>query len=378
MLTPRLRFFARRAAALTALLAAAVTVAALLGAANHDAPPDRVRPGATVPPAAVVAVPATTVLAGAAAQRVRRATAQARSRLRAAVARAAGLGGVVEAAVMLDGWDRPVIARSAGTGSSHDVRMWSISKVVTAVTLLREMGWGDRPGDPIRPELDAALTGALTRSENCRQRRVVLGLQEQAGSTDRAATLVADTFAIAGARPQIARKTQLADATCDGYLADLQDVRSPTAPALMLGTSRWGVGDAARFAHALGSGDYGRAVRTRLLALMRRAKEASREAPSGNYTAALDWGAGRALGCLRPAFKAGWGGAQARRFVAEQIAIVRHGGRTGAIAVTFQPARQPARDDPGATVAPAGIEAVMRAMDADLGGSGSECAAPLG
>lgn len=268
---------------------------------------------------------------------------------------------------MLDKWTAPVVARATGSPTSAEVRMWSVSKVATAVTLLHAMRWGERPGDGIGPELDGALDGALTRSENCRQRRVVLGLQELAGSTDAAADLVAQTFSLAGAYPQVAHGTQAADPTCDAYLAQIRGVGAPLAVALTLGTSRWRVADAARFAYTLGSGGYGAAVARELLSRMRQAKGPSRESPPENYTANLEWGAGRALACLRPAFKAGWGGAQAGRFVAEQIAIVREAGHTAVIAVTFLPALQPPLDDPGVTVAPAGIEAVMGKMAADLG-----------
>ena len=94
---------------------------------------------------------------------------------------AAALGGTAEAAIMLDGWRTPIIASSEARGEARFMRMWSMSKVATMVAVLRGLGWGRRGGRPISPELDEALHGAITRSENCRQRRVVLELQRLSG-----------------------------------------------------------------------------------------------------------------------------------------------------------------------------------------------------
>lgn len=369
MLNPERPFALRRFVSLAALVvAAALGAMQLIG--GDDAPPGRGTAPQPLPRAATAPAKATpdaspTEMARAAGIRLQRR--RISDRLGAAVTDAARLGGAVEAAVMLDEWKAPVVARATGRRASVEVRMWSVSKVAAAVTLLRAMGWGDRAGDAVGPELAEALDGALTRSENCRQRRVVLGLQELTGSTDRAAEQVAQSFAVAGARPQIAHATIKPDPVCAGYLAQIRGVRAPRARALTLGTSRWRVADAARFAHTLGSGGYGTAVARELLGRLRRSKGPSRESPRANYTADLQWGAGLALTCLRPAFKAGWGGALAHRFVAEQIAIVTRAGATGSIAVTFRPLRQPPLDDPGVTVAPAGIELVMGRMATDLG-----------
>jgi hypothetical protein len=244
--------------------------------------------------------------------------------------------------------------------------MWSTSKVVTAVLLLRQLGWGDAQGGTPSDEVERALEGALRRSENCRQRRVVLEVQARSGSPAATARDLTDLLDQAGAHQVIARRTQGPDAICAGYLDSQRDLADPGAQAPMLGTSRWRMSDAARFAQALGAGVYGRALADRVLAIMRAPKLRSREAPPADYTPALDWGAGRTLTCGRPAYKAGWGGAQARSFVAEQIAVVRRGNRTAAIALAFAPAAQPALDDPGATRAPAAIELVMSRMARDL------------
>jgi hypothetical protein len=276
---------------------------------------------------------------------------------------AGGVGGTATAAIMLDGWREPVTASSAARGSTRTIRMWSTSKVATAVLLLRQLGWGAEPGRRPSPEVESALEGALRRSENCRQRRVVLAVQAASGSPAATATQLTDLFGEAGAHPRVARTTQPPDVLCVGYLDSQADLAAPDAPALALGTSRWRMSDAARFSHALGAGVYGRALADRVLAIMRAPKLRSRETPAGDYTPALDWGAGAALACGRPAYKAGWGGAQAGSFVAEQIAVVN---RDAAIAVAFAPAAQPALDDPGATRAPAAIELVMSRMARDL------------
>jgi hypothetical protein len=261
---------------------------------------------------------------------------------------------------MLDGWRDPLTASSVPAGTNRTVRMWSTSKVATAILLLRQLGWGAQPGRPPSSQLRSALEGALRRSENCRQRRVVLAVQTGSGSPAAAADQLTDLFLQAGAHPLIARRTQGPDQLCARYLDD------SAAQALMLGTSRWRMSDAARFAHALGAGEYGRAATDHLLAIMRAPKLRSREAPAADYTPALAWGAGTALGCARPAYKAGWGGAQAHSFVAEQIAVLRNGKRVGAIAVAFAPTAQPPIDDPGLTPAPAAIELVMARMARDL------------
>jgi hypothetical protein len=288
------------------------------------------------------------------------------ARLRAAVNAAGGFGGTATAAVMLDDWRDPVTASSVAGGSRRTVRMWSTSKVVTAVLLLRQLDWGDAAGRPPSEELERALEGALRRSENCRQRRVVLEAQARSGSPAAIASDLADVLVEAGARPLIARRTQGPDALCAGYLGSQRALADPGALTPMLGTSRWRMSDAARFAHALGAGVYGRALGDRVLAIMRAPKLRSRETPAADYTPTLDWGAGAALACGRPAYKAGWGGAPARAFVAEQIAVLRRGNRTAAIAVAFAPAAQPALDDPGSTRAPAAVELVMSRMARDL------------
>lgn len=353
------------------MLGVAAAVAVALVMATRQASGDHADSLASARPKKVRTAPppaATTVVAPQSQQEIRQRT-RVRRRLQEAVADAGDLGGVATAAIMLNGWRAPVVASSVAGGTSATMRMWSTSKVATAAGVLRDLGWGDAPGQSPSAELLTALNGALRRSENCRQRRVVLALQRAAGSPTAAAGEIKGLFAIAGAHPLIARRTQGPDAICSTYLGTQREINDPAAPALMLGTSRWRMSDAVRFAYAVGAGDFGAALTRRLLELMRAPKLRSREAPSTDYTAALDWGAGKVLRCAKPAYKAGWGGAQNQTFIAEQIAVVGSGRHTAAIAVAFAPKNQPPIDDPGRTSAPAAIELVMSRMARDLTGA---------
>jgi len=280
------------------------------------------------------------------------------------VHRAAGLDGSVEAGVMLSPWRDPLVVTSEPGGEQRLVRAWSLSKVFTAVTLLRKLGWGHRPGTPPTPEVEAALAGALTRSENCRQRRLVLELQRLAGGTPQAArTALAETLSHAGAHVRIAAEAAPPEPVCVGFLQTQGGLENPLASGLLLGTSTWRIGDAVRFVHALDTGRYGKAVSKRVLSLMREPKAISRETPEGDFTADRNWGAGRALADFAPAYKAGWGGALQRRFIAGQLASVElPGGGMAAVGVMFHPHSQPPKDDPGLTKAPSAVETVMSAL----------------
>jgi hypothetical protein len=283
--------------------------------------------------------------------------------LRRGVDRAAGLGGEVEAAAMADGWAAPVVVTSEGSSRSRYMRMWSMSKVATMIAVLRQLEWGAQPGRAVSAELDEAFQGAVVRSENCRQRRVVLELQHQAGGAAAARSALAEVFALSGARAQVGTPVESPDSLCLPYLEAQRGLPDPLAPALLLGTSTWRVEDAARLMQALSEESFGAAVSRRVLDLMRQPKQESREVPAGELTAPLDWGAGVVFAGLDPAYKAGWGGAPNGSFLAGQVALVRlPDGDSLALATMFHPHAQPSRDDPGITVAPAAIELVMRSL----------------
>lgn len=287
--------------------------------------------------------------------------------LRRGAARAAELGGDVEAAAMTDRSASPIVASSEQDGASRYVRMWSMSKVATMVALLRSLKWGEEPGTPTSAEVDSALRGAITRSENCRQRRIVLELQRVTGGVEQARSAMADIFALAGARPRIDSETEAPEPHCIPFLESQSELDDPLAPALLLGTSTWRVTDAVRLAHALATDAYGKAISTRVLGLMRAAKLPSRESFPGELTAPLDWGAGIAFAGMEPAYKAGWGGSQNGNFLAGQLAVVPIGGGDHlSIAVMFHPDQQPSRDDPGITTAPSALQTVMASVRSSL------------
>jgi hypothetical protein len=290
--------------------------------------------------------------------------------LRRGVAEAEELGGAVEAAAILAPWRAPVVVASPPGGGERWMRMWSMSKIVTAVAMLRAKGWGEQPGEELSPEVEEALRAAVTRSENCPARRLVVELQHSHGdSPERAREAIAEVLRVAGGRARPGEEIAPPDPGCVEFLETQTEVPEPLAPALLLGTSEWRVGDAVLLMRALGQGTYGEAVSQRLLGLMREPKLPNREALPGELTAPVEWGAARALGQFDPAYKAGWGGTQQGAFMAGQMALLElPGGGRAAVAVVFHPAVQPSRDDPGLTEAPAAVETVMRSLAAELEG----------
>jgi hypothetical protein len=275
---------------------------------------------------------------------------------------AAALGGTAEAAIMLDGWPTPVIASSEAHGEGRFMRMWSMSKVSTMIAVLRGLSWGRRPGRPISPELDEALHGAITRSENCRQRRVVLELQRLSGGTAAARQALQAVFREAGAEVRVGTQIAPPEENCLAYLETQTDLAEPLAPALLLGTSTWRAGDAVRLVHALSIGTYGAAISREVLGLMRLPKLPSREVDPGELTAPLDWGAGESLPSETP-YKSGWGGSLNGNFLAGQIALAELPGiGRAALVGVFHPDQQPSRDDPGITEAPQALDAIFSSL----------------
>lgn len=277
--------------------------------------------------------------------------------------------GSIQAAVMLDGWDAPMAAATEPGEAAAPMRMWSIAKVVTAVSLLRELGWeSDRTRREPSPQAMAAMRDALVRSENCRQRRMVLELQSLAGGAGGAGQALGETLDKAGAEADLDVDVEPPEVLCHEYLETQRDsVADSFAPTLLLGTATWQIGDMARFAHALGSGAYGEEIRERLFTLMRAPKGRSREVPSEDFSADLAWGAGKALGSFAPAYKSGWGGTLQGDFMAAQaVAIELDDGGTIAFAVAYHPSVQPAKDDPGLTGGPVAIERVLAVLAEEL------------
>jgi hypothetical protein len=288
------------------------------------------------------------------------------------VQEAAGMGGAVEAAVMLDESTRPLVATAGGGSAEREMRMWSISKVATMVTLLRLLGWEKGAGETPTPEVLDALAGALTRSENCRQRRIVLELQLAAGGIPQARQALAETFSLAGAKATPGSQVAAPESLCVPFLEEQREIPEPLAPALLLGTSRWRITDAVRLAHALATGVYGDSISAWVLEMIEAPKQPSRESNPGELTAPLDWGAGTVFAESSPAYKAGWGGSLNGNFLAGQIAVVRLGSHDHlALAVMVHPDSQPVRDDPGITMAPEAVQAVLESVRSSIDLSGS-------
>jgi hypothetical protein len=281
------------------------------------------------------------------------------------VREAAALGGTVEAAAMAGGWSEPVVVASPSAAVRRSMRMWSMSKVATMIALLGKLGWGDEPGEAISPELSEAFSGAITRSENCHQRRVVLELERANGGAAGARAALEEVFRESGASADIATQIEASESICLPYLEAQTEIPDPLAPALLLGTSKWRIGDAVALLHALATDRFGAAVSDRVLELMRAPKLSSREVPPGELTAPLEWGAGKVFAGREPAYKAGWGGALNGNFLAGQICLVELPGiGEVALAAAFHPDVQPPRDDPGITAAPRAIESVFGAVAA--------------
>jgi hypothetical protein len=275
---------------------------------------------------------------------------------------AAALGGTVEAAIMLDGWRTPAIASSEARGEQRFMRMWSMSKVVTMIAVLRGLDWGRPRGRPISPELDEALHGAISRSENCRERRVVLELQRLSGDTAAARNAIQSVFRDAGAGVRVGTQIAPPEENCVEYLETQTELAEPLSPALLLGTSTWRVGDAVRLVHALSIATYGAAISHEVLDLMRLQKLPSREVNPGELTAPLDWGAGESLP-KGTAYKPGWGGSLHGNFLAGQIALADLPGiGRAALVAAFHPDRQPSRDDPGITEAPEALDTIFSSL----------------
>ena len=338
----------RGAAALLALAAIAAVAGYLYGAS---------RGGSSEPPSKARVTTHPRESSREAARRTRLAT-----DLQHGVDAAAALGGTAEGAIMLDGWRTPVIASSEAHGEGRFMRMWSMSKVATTIAVLHGLGWGRRPARPISPELDEALHGAITRSENCRQRRVVLELQRLSGGTAPAREALQGVFGDAGAEVRVGTQIAPPEESCTEYLNTQTDLAEPLTPALLLGTSTWRVGDAVRLIHALSSDTYGAAISHEVLGLMRLPKLPSREVKAGELTAPLDWGAGESLP-MGTAYKAGWGGSLNGNFLAGQIALadLPGVGRAALVAV-FHPDEQPSRDDPGTTASPRALDTIFSSL----------------
>ena len=255
----------------------------------------------------------------------------------AAIVRDAARGGRVQAAVAFP--DGRVIAVASRGSAQRRVRMRSVAKAATAIALV-ETG-------PLPARTQGAMREALVRSDDCAQRHMTVVLQDRLGGVEPARRAVAAVLSRSGARRfAVTRRTSAG--SCPAWVAGLPGAADP---ALQMGTSEWTVADAARFARSFGTAP------GRVRALLR-----ARKLRSPDVAGDVQWGAGRALARLRPAYKAGWGITPSRAFVVEQAVFVSGHG----IGLTFEPHAFGTDDDPTRTGAPRAFAKVLRALRREL------------
>jgi hypothetical protein len=248
--------------------------------------------------------------------------------------------------------------------------MWSMSKPVALVATY-EAAQGK--GESLNGALVTAATDAITRSDNCAERRVILGLQRLTGGLMPALSAFDEVLRQAGqGRDATPEKSDLVEPSCLRYFAQRAPTSDPNAEAWEFGTDEWTVAQAAGFAHALASGVYGSAGRfaMSLMAMPKKASLAGIEGPTGDHTSNLQWGAGSSFAPWHPAYKPGWGGSQQGRFLAGQIVVLQDARPPVAIAAMFYPSTEPATDDIGATVGPQALEVVFDRLRNALVGMG--------
>jgi len=268
-----------------------------------------------------------------------------------AVEAAKRLHGHVAAAAWVDSWPAPVTAGDA----EKSFRLWSMSKPITAIAARETRA-------SLPPAFTTWMTRALVRSENCPQRQMVVALQAAAGSPAAARRYFLRVLEQANASARVDGTAAPPEMSCERYRATIDGTADgDTKRALQLGTAEWTIRDAVSFAHALGARWYDGAGEE-VLRVMAEPKERSEEEQPDEFTAQVDWGAGRAFAGWSPAYKAGWGGSRHGNFLAGQYAVVSHGGHTIAAAAVFWPAEQPDVDDPGRTDAPQALETIFGAV----------------
>jgi hypothetical protein len=286
-----------------------------------------------------------------------------RSSLKAGIA---GIPGTVQAAVMMDNWNAPVLA---GGRLGDQMRPWSMVKAVTAVTLFStRLERGASTANVEEP-----LQRALTRSDNCAQRAMTVQLERDLGGNLAAtAATIRAMLARAGAAIDVGAAQRNADGRyCITPTYKGLPAADASYPALLLGTTHWRVRDAIRFVHGLrGQTVFGTAASQTVLATLRLPKRNSQEpGAEAQLTAKPSWGAGTVFGarCWRVAYKAGWGGHAQGRFLAGQIgAVDLPGGRWIAFAVMFHPTTQPPSDDPGLARADQALASVLGSLKQEL------------
>lgn len=277
--------------------------------------------------------------------------------------------GTVQMAVMLDSWSEPVVV---GEDLHSQMRLWSLSKPLVALTLLRTAG---PQASELANGLSLYLDRSLQRSDNCAQRYLTIRLQDAVGGIPQAEDALSHTLALSGASADVGlSQTDTLGATCVTSSYQGLPTSYVARRALLVGTATWTISDAIRFIHGLSSdataNDASAAASKIILATMRRPKLAGIEPGASILTAPPDWGAGQAFSghCWNLAYKAGWGGADAHiPWVGSQVGVVSLPDHQSlAFAVAVHPYRQPPNDDPGLTTVPAGITTMLSALRGEL------------
>ena len=271
--------------------------------------------------------------------------------------------GRVEVAVEI-GSGRPLLV---GSDPGAPLRLWSLSKPVTAVTMLAHTRNQSVASEAHQMAL--YLSRALRMSDNCAQRALMLKVQAEVGGIRAARLALAHTISLAGGSVN----TDVMQADDLGFQCITSTYtgipRSEVSePALLAGTGTWTIADALKLAAGLRTGIFGSPGRV-VSKYMAEPKLYGVE-PGADVTTNPNWGAGAAFpqACWQLAYKAGWGGAASHiQWLATQIGSfsLRDFG-FAAFAVAYQPYSQPANDDPRNANAPEAFADVFSALRSAL------------
>lgn len=285
--------------------------------------------------------------------------------------------GTVQLALLADWWPEPLVM---GQDATSRMRLWSLSKPVVALALLRARELQGQSLD----DLDPYLEQALERSDNCAMRELTLDLQHATGSMSGARDAITEVVELSGGSLDVRpiQEDRKGGVCLSGGDAELSAGFSDRL-ALLVGTARWRIVDAVRFVSGLvkGAADVrgDPSASEIVLRLMREPKLVDEEPMAGALKAPPDWGAGEVFSepCWHLAYKAGWGGAQAHiAWLGAQMGVLAlRGRRSIAFAVAVHPYVQPPDDDPGETDVPRATRHVLEVLRGALERSGlSACA----
>jgi hypothetical protein len=299
------------------------------------------------------------------------------SDLSPALAEVAAHYGTVQLALLADWWPKPHVM---GQDVAPRMRLWSLSKPIVALALLRTRELRGQPLDGFDPYLEQALE----RSDNCAMRELTIDLQNATGSIASARHTITEVVGLSGASLDLRPiQEDRNGAICLSGAHPQLSASFGDKLALLVGTARWQVSDAVLFVRGLltGAADApGTPSASKIvLRLMRKPKLVDEEPLAGALKAPPDWGAGEVFSepCWHLAYKAGWGGAQAHvAWLGAQMGVLAlREGHSIEFAVAVHPYVQPPDDDPGETDVPRATRLVLNALRAGVERAGlSACA----